>query len=69
MGENLSSHKTDRVQEFPSEHRRVHLHDTPTYSPWLNPVDNGFARTRHDVISRGAFASIKDLDTQHAPYS
>lgn len=42
--DNVSSHKTPLVQAFLTEHRRVHMHYTPTYSSWLNQVENWFAR-------------------------
>ncbi len=38
------------------------MHYTPTYSSWLNQVENWFARIQRDVITRGVFTSIKDLD-------
>ena len=34
---------------------------TPTYSSWLNQVENWFARIERDVIARGVFTSVKDL--------
>lgn len=36
--DNLSAHKTKRVEEFLAAHPRVHLHFTPTYSSWLNQL-------------------------------
>jgi transposase len=60
--DNVSSHKTPLVQAFLLKHRRVHMHYTPTYSSWLNQVENWFARIQRDVIARGVFTSIKDLD-------
>ena len=60
--DNVSSHKTPSVQAFLAKHRRVHMHYTPTYSSWLNQVENWFARIQRDVITRGVFTSIKDLD-------
>jgi hypothetical protein len=32
IADNLSAHKTKRVDEFLAAHRNVHLHFTPTYS-------------------------------------
>jgi transposase len=58
---NLSTHKTKRVREFLAEHPNVHLHFTPTYSSWLNQVENWFARIERDVIARGVFTSVRDL--------
>ena len=44
IADNLSAHKTQRVEQFLAAHPRVHLHYTPTYSSWLNQVENWFAR-------------------------
>src|SRR3954464_3125001 len=59
--DNLSAHKTKRVQEFLAEHCNVHLHYTPTYSSWLNQVELWFAKIERDVIARGVFTSVPDL--------
>lgn len=59
--DNLSAHKTARVRQFLAEHPQVHLHFTPTYSSWLNQVENWFARIERDVIARGVFTSVADL--------
>ncbi|MCA0325383.1 MAG: transposase, partial [Proteobacteria bacterium] len=56
------------VQAFLDKHRRVHMHYTPTYSSWLNQVENWFARIQRDVITRGVFTSIKDLDKKLMRY-
>jgi transposase len=60
--DNVSSHKTERVRDFLSEHPNVHMHHTLTYTSWLNQVENWFARIQRDVITRGVFTSVKDLD-------
>jgi transposase len=59
--DNLSAHKTKKVEEFLAEHPRVKLHFTPTYSSWLNQVELWFAKIERDVITRGIFSSVKDL--------
>ncbi len=59
--DNLSAHKTGRVQQFLTEYPRVHLHYTPTYSSWLNQVELWFAKIERDVIARGIFTSVPDL--------
>lgn len=59
--DNLSAHKTKRVEEFLAEHPRVHLHFTPTYSSWLNQVELWFSKIERDLIHRGVFTSTKDL--------
>jgi transposase len=61
IADNLSAHKTKRVEQFLAAHPKVHLHYTPTYSSWLNQVENWFARIEREVIARGIFTSVKDL--------
>jgi transposase len=61
IADNLSAHKTERVEEFLGLHRNVHLHFTPTYSSWLNQVELWFAKIERDVIARGVFTSVPDL--------
>src|SRR5688572_22787491 len=59
--DNLSTHKTRRVQQFLADHPKVHLHFTPTYSSWLNQVENWFSKIERDLIARGIFTSKADL--------
>ena len=61
IADNLSAHKTARVQEFLAAHPRVRLRFTPTYSSWLNQVELWFSKIERDVITRGVFTSVKDL--------
>ena len=61
IADNLSAHKTERVETFLIEHPNVRLHFTPTYSSWLNQVELWFAKIERDVIARGVFTSIHDL--------
>jgi transposase len=61
IADNRSAHKTKRVEQFLAAHPKVHLHYTPTYSSWLNQVENWFAKIERDVIARGVFTSVKDL--------
>jgi transposase len=66
--DNVSSHKTKRVEDFLAVHRNVQMHFTPTYSSWLNQVENWFSRIQRDVISRGIFTSVKDLSKKLMRY-
>jgi transposase len=66
--DNVSAHKTDKVDAFLAEHPNVAIHFTPTYSSWLNQVENWFSRIQRDVISRGIFTSVKDLDKKLMRY-
>src|SRR6266853_2887657 len=59
--DNLSAHKTKKVEEFLDDNPNVKLHFTPTYSSWLNQVEIWFARLEREVIARGIFTSVKDL--------
>jgi transposase len=59
--DNLSAHKTQAVEEFLTQHPKVHFHFTPTYSSWLNQVELWFAKIQRDVIRRGVFTSVADL--------
>ena len=61
IADNLSAHKTQRVQDYLAEHPNVHLHFTPTYSSWLNQVELWLSKIERDVIARGIFTSVKDL--------
>ena len=59
--DNLSAHKTKRVQQFLTDHANVTLHFTPTYSSWLNQIEIWFSKIERDVIARGVFTSVPDL--------
>ena len=66
--DNLSAHKTKLVDRFLAEHPNVSLHDTPTYSSWLNQVENWFSKLQRHVIARGIFQSVADLRRKLMPY-
>jgi hypothetical protein len=68
IADNLSAHKTKRVEQFLSHHSNVHLHFTPNYSSWLNQVENWFSKIERDVINRGNFTSVKDLSRKIMTY-
>ena len=68
IADNLSAHKTKLVSEFLAEHPNVQLHYTPTYSSWLNQVENWFSRIQRHVITRGVFTSIANLRTKLMRY-
>jgi transposase len=61
IADNLSAHKTKRVEEFLTRNKNVKIHYTPTYSSWLNQVELWFGKIERDVIARGIFSSIPDL--------
>ena len=68
IADNLSAHKSQTVKDFLAEHPKVHLHFTPTYSSWLNQVELWFGKIERDVIARGVFTSVTDLNRKLMRY-
>src|SRR3979411_2712577 len=68
IADNLSAHRTSKVWEFLEQNRNVRIHYTPTYSSWLNQVEIWFSKIQRDVIARGIFVSVKDLDRKLIRY-
>lgn len=68
IADNLSAHKTKLVDAFLATHTNVRLHFTPTYSSWLNQVENWFAKIQRQVITRGVFRSLSDLSSKLLRY-
>src|SRR6516165_8396387 len=66
--DNLSAHKTKAVCDFLTRHPKVRIHYTPTYSSWLNQVEIWFSKIQRDLIARGIFCSVKDLDRKIMRY-
>jgi transposase len=68
IADNLSAHRTSKVWQFLERNRNVRIHYTPTYSSWLNQVEIWFSKIQRDVIARGIFVSVKDLDRKLIRY-
>lgn len=68
IADNLSAHKTERVQDFLRSHPTVKMHFTPTYSSWLNQVELWFSKIERDVITPGVFTSTSDLTRKIMKY-
>jgi hypothetical protein len=49
------------VKRWLANHRRFHLHFTPTSASWLNLVERIFAEITQKRIRRGAFRSVAEL--------
>jgi transposase len=49
--DNLSAHKTPKVQRWLLDHRRFHFHFTPTYGSWMNLVEGWFSALTTENIS------------------
>ena len=59
--DNSSTHKTEAIQHFLSDHPRFHFHFTPTSASWLNAVETWFSKLERRAIHRGVFTSVEDL--------
>src|ERR1700732_5330730 len=68
IADNQSAHKSRPVTDFLAVHPKVHLHFTPTYSSWLNQVELWFGKIERDVIARGVFTSVSDLNRKLLRY-
>ncbi|MEM7583846.1 MAG: IS630 family transposase [Acidobacteriota bacterium] len=62
IADNLSTHKTKRVRDFLAQHPSVQMHYTPTHASWLNQIEIWFSKLKRDVLARGIFKSVNDLD-------
>jgi len=61
IADNLSAHKTKEVSVFLQANPHLRIHYTPTYSSWLNQVENWFSKIQRQIIARGVFNSVNDL--------
>ncbi len=59
--DNLSTHKTPKVQRWLLRHHRFQLHFTPTYGSWLNLVERWFSALTTKKLQRSAHRSTKEL--------
>ena len=48
--------------------KRIHMHFAPTYSSWLNQVELWFSKIERDLIARGVFTSVPDLERKLMRY-
>lgn len=66
--DNYGTHKTALIQKWFAKRPRYHLHFTPTYGSWINLVERWFAELTNKRIRRGAFRSVKELETAIREY-
>jgi transposase len=59
--DNLSAHKTPKVQRWLLRHRRFHFHFTPTYGSWMNLVERWFSALTTKKLKRSAHCSVREL--------
>jgi transposase len=65
---NSSAYKTKRAFEFLDDNPSVRIHYAPTYSSWVSQVEMWFSKIHRDVVSRGAFISVKGLGRKLIQY-
>jgi transposase len=61
--DNYGTHKTGIIRKWFAKRPRFHVHYTPTYGSWINLVERWFAELTNKRLRRGAFRSVKDLET------
>src|ERR1700677_467459 len=61
--DNYGTHKTAIIRNWLSKQPRFHVHFTPTYGSWLNLVERWFAELTNKRIRRGAFRSVRELES------
>lgn len=66
--DNYGTHKTAMIRKWFAKRPRFHVHFTPTYGSWINLVERWFAELTNQRIRRGAFRSVKELETAIRDY-
>lgn len=61
IADNLSAHKSPKVNRWLVRHPRFHLHFVPTYSSWLNLVERFFGLLTEHALRRGSHPSVLQL--------
>jgi len=60
--DNDGTHKSPAVKAWLAKHPRFHVHDTPTYSSWINQVERFFASITVDLLQRRDHRSVQALE-------
>ena len=66
--DNLSTHTTEEVNEWLTEHPRWQLVFTPKHASWLNQVEIFFSILTRRLLRHGQFTGPDDLATQMLAY-
>jgi putative transposase len=59
--DNYGTHKHATVRAWLARHPRYHVHFTPTYASWLNPVERWFGLITRRAFRRGSFRTVREL--------
>ena len=68
IADNYGTHKTAMIRKWFAKRPRFHVHFTPTYGSWINLVERWFAELTNKRIRRGAFRSVKELESAIREY-
>jgi len=66
--DNLSTHKTQEVTDWLTDHPRWQFVFTPNHASWLNQVEIFFSILARQLLKHGTFTSPDDLATQLLTY-
>lgn len=66
--DNYATHKHPDVRDWLADHRRFHVHFTPTYASWLNMVERFFRDLTENRVRRGVFRSVAELEQAITDY-
>lgn len=66
--DNYGTHKTKLICNWFAKRPRWHAHFTPTSASWLNLVERFFALLTERALRRGAFSSVRELETAIKDY-
>jgi transposase len=67
--DNLKTHKHEEVEaRVAQEKGRVRFQFLPTHASWLNQVEIWFARLQREVLRRGSFSGLRDLEEKIMVY-
>ena len=66
--DNYAAHKHANVRKWLGEHKRFHIHYTPTSGSWVNPVERLFSEVRQKCLRRRCAATVAALEQDIAQY-
>jgi transposase len=62
--DNYAAHKRIEIRNWLAGNPRIHVHFTPTSGSWLNLVEVWFGIIERQVVRRGTFRSVRELNTK-----
>jgi transposase len=59
--DNYATHKHPNVERWLEQHKRFHVHFTPTSASWLNMIERFFRDLTQNRLRRGVFQDLEQL--------